>query len=459
MTKESSTAKQTTQELKQGVEKEIKKIKNRHSVEQFLHFQFIRIGIVVGIIVTIMGVFAGYEGVLLASDDTGTVLSASARIAIIVTLIAVTVLAVFIGNYFYLAKVQKQTCRRIHEPVDLMDEIMDEISKGNLSRHIDYQANDEFTNMMNNASLATKELRSYIQDITRILEQIGNKNVVLDIDKEYLGEFCAIHDSMIRIVDGLNETLGEMRTSFSQVRDGAETLAVAAQHMAEGAQQQEHHVQQLVDDIENVSQSVHSNTIAAEGVEELSQNSMVQMEQGEEKMQELSQAMDCIRTEAREIENIIEVIVGIADQTNLLALNASIEAARAGEHGKGFAVVAGEIGALAQSSAEASKNITELIQKSMTAVDNGVAITEETVNMLQGIAEISSEISKNITDITNDSRKQDTYLKDMLSSAQEIATVVDQNSAAAQESSALSEELLSHSETVMAMIEEYNLRE
>lgn len=458
MTKENSTAKQATLERKQEVQQEITKIKNRHSIQQYLHFQFIRIGVVVGIILGIMSLFAGYEGVLLASNDEGTVLNASTRIAIIVTLIVVTLIATLVGINLYLAKIRKQTCMRIQEPVDMMDETMAEISKGNLSRTIDYPAKDEFTNMMDNASLATKELKGYIQDITRILNELRNKNMNLTIDKEYLGEFASIHDSMIDIVDGLNHTFSEMKASFSQVRDGAETLAVAAQHMAEGAQQQEHHVQQLVNNIENASQSVHSNTIAAEGVEKLSQDSMVQMAQGEEKMQELSQAMDSIRTEAKEIENIIEVIVGIADQTNLLALNASIEAARAGEHGKGFAVVAGEIGTLAQSSAEASKNITDLIQKSMAAVDNGVTITERTVDVLQGIAEISGEISRNITEITNDSRKQDAYLKEMLTSAQEIATVVDQNSAAAQESSALSEELLGHSETVMAMIEEYNLK-
>ena len=455
---ENSTAKQATQEIKQGMEQQITKIKNKHSIEQYMKFQFARIGVLVGIIVGVLGCYAGYEGVVIAKyKDANT----SSTVGMIIAVIGVLVMAVIVFAVisFCLTKVRKQICSRIEEPVGLMDQIMDELSKGNLSREIDYQATDEFTNMMNNATIATNELRGYIHDITRVLEQIGDKNMELTIDKEYLGEFSAIQESMNRIVDSLNDTFGEMRVSFSQVRDGAETLAVAAQNMAEGAQQQEHHVQQLVENIKNASQSVHNNTMAAEGVEQLSQESMVRMQQGEEKMQELSGAMDSIRKESKEIENIIAVIVGIAEQTNLLALNASIEAARAGEHGKGFAVVAGEIGTLAQSSAEASKNITELIEKSIVAVDNGVSITEQTVDMLQGIADISGEISGKITDITSDSRKQDAYLNDMLSSAQEIASVVDQNSAAAQESSALSEELLSHSETVMAMIEEYRLRE
>ena len=186
---------------------------------------------------------------------------------------------------------------------------------------------------------------------------------------------------------------------------------------------------------------------------------MEKMEEGEKKMGELSAAMDLIRAESNEIASIIEVITGIAAQTNLLALNASIEAARAGEHGKGFAVVTSEIGALAGPSAEASQNITELIHKSIAAVNNGVSITDETVEMLGGISEISSEISKNICEITDASKNQDSYLKNMLDGANEIAAVIDQNTASAEESSALSEELLGNADSVMGMIDQYKIRE
>ena len=114
---------------------------------------------------------------------------------------------------------------------------------------------------------------------------------------------------------------------------------------------------------------------------------------------------------------------------------------------------------MASSSSEASQNITDLIHKSIVAVDNGVSITGETVQMLNGISQMSSEISNNITGITEDSRKQDAYLKDMISSANEIASVVDQNTSLAEESSALSEELLGHTDSVMDMIEQYKLRD
>jgi len=263
------------------------------------------------------------------------------------------------------------------------------------------------------------------------------------IEEEYIGDFAQIHTSLLDIIESFNSTMFEMRTAFTQVRDGASSMADTAQSMANGAEQQSKYIRELLDRVEKISVLVHENTTAAEGVEKLSTSSISQME-------ELITAMNSIRDGSNEITSIIEVITKIALQTNLLALNASIEAAHAGEQGKGFAVVATEIGTLANSSAEASKNITELIQKSISAVNNGVEVTNKTAEMLTGI-------SKNITTITDSVRNQEIYLKDMVDSANEVADVIDENTAAAQQSSALSEELLGYTENVVAMIEQYNI--
>lgn len=432
---------------------------NNFTIEKYLHKNFIRIGFVVGIILGILGIFAIYEGVVLSKYKLAEGMSRGTAIAYTVALIGVVIAASIVGIDLFLAKLARQTIARISQPVSIMDNVMSELSAGKLDTKIQYDYADEFADMMVNADKATDELRKYINNISFTLAQIGNKNMDISITEDYIGEFVAIQNSMIDIVDSLNVTLTEMRSAFGQVRDGAESLAGAAQAMAEGAEQQERHVRSLVENIENVSRSVHNNSISAVNVEELSRNSIERMEQGESKMTELTKAMDVIRTESKEIENIITVITGIAEQTNLLALNASIEAARAGENGKGFAVVASEIGTLAASSAEASQNIADLIRKSMDAVDNGVVITAEAEEVLNGISTINSDISKHISEIADDSRRQDEYLKDMLDSANEIAAVVDENTASAEESSALSEELLSYTDSVMDMIEQYKLRE
>lgn len=443
-------------ELKSRKEKVVKQL----TIHKYLHIQFIKLGFVVGVALVLLGAFAAFEGIKLTQYEAGKYKTSQGfQIAITIALVSVVVIAIIVLIDRVLSRVVKKILLRIGEPVQIMDEVMSNLANGKLEDDFSYDMEDEFSNMVSNAGSAVRELKKYIDNITDTLHQMEERNMDVTVDQEYIGDFAEIRTSLLSIIDSLNVTLYEMRASFMQVRDGADSLAETAQSMADGAEQQSVHIKGMVDQIEEVADSVHNNTIAAQDVERLSKDSMEKMAEGEKKMDELSQAMDQIRMESNEIASIIEVITGIAAQTNLLALNASIEAARAGEHGKGFAVVASEIGGLAGSSAQASQNITELLQKSIAAVNNGVTITGETVEMMEGISKISSEISQNISRITDTSRKQDDSLKNMLDSANEIAAVIDQNTAAAEESSALSEELLGYTENVMAQIEKYKIKE
>ena len=438
--------------------KQVQQVKKRLTIRKYMHMQFLRIGFAVSGVVGVLALIGIYEGILLAKEDTRFDLATENKIAIIVGVILAIVVISIVGVDLFLNKIANQVIRRVKEPIDIMDHAMDELAKGNLDTKIEYQMQDEFVNMMGNTNFAMRELKRYVDDISMNLKQISEKDIDLKEVQNYIGDFVEIKDSMIEIISSLNTTLKEMKESFGEVCDGADTLAQSAQSMADGAQQQSDHIRSLVDNIGNVSNSVHDSTSKTDEVEKLSRDAVQQIQEGEDKMDNLVKAMDLIREESNEIANIIEVIGGIAEQTNLLALNASIEAARAGEHGKGFAVVAGEIGTLAGSSAEAAQNITDLIHKSIAAVNNGVSLTGETVHMMDGITKIWEEISSHITEITQATKEQDAYLQDMLTSAGEIAAVVDKNTASAQESSALSQELLSEMENAMELIDQYKLR-
>ena len=438
--------------------KQVQQVKKRLTIRKYMHIQFLRIGFAVSGVVGVLALIGIYEGILLAKEDTRFDLATENKIAIIVGVILAIVVISVVGVDLFLNKIAKQVIRRVKEPIDIMDHAMDELAKGNLDTKIEYQMQDEFVNMMGNTNFAMQELKRYVDDISMNLKQISEKDIDLKEVQNYIGDFVEIKDSMIEIISSLNTTLKEMKESFGEVCDGADALAQSAQSMADGAQQQSDHIRSLVDNIGNVSNSVHDSTSKTDEVEKLSRDAVQQIQEGEDKMDNLVKAMDLIREESNEIANIIEVIGGIAEQTNLLALNASIEAARAGEHGKGFAVVAGEIGTLAGSSAEAAQKITDLIHKSIAAVNNGVSLTGETVHMMEGITKIWEEISSHITEITQATKEQDAYLQDMLTSAGEIAAVVDKNTASAQESSALSQELLSEMENAMELIDQYKLR-
>ena len=323
-------------ELKSRREKVVKQL----TIHKYMHIQFIKLGFIVGIALVLLGAFAAFEGIKLTQYEAEKYnTSQGLQITLTIVVVSVVVVGIIVVIDKVLNRVVKKILQRIGEPVQIMDEVMSNLAGGKLEDNFSYDMEDEFSNMVSNAGSAVKELKKYIDNITDTLHEMEERNMDVTVDQEYIGDFAEIRTSMLSIIDSLNVTLYEMRASFMQVRDGADSLAETAQSMADGAEQQSLHIKGMVDQIEEVSESVHNNTMAAQDVERLSKDSMERMAEGEKKMDELSHAMDQIRMESNEIASIIEVITGIAAQTNLLALNASIEAARAGEHGKGFAYV------------------------------------------------------------------------------------------------------------------------
>lgn len=156
-------------------------------------------------------------------------------------------------------------------------------------------------------------------------------------------------------------------------------------------------------------------------------------------------AMDRIQHSSSQIGKIIGVIDEIAFQTNLLALNAGVEAARAGEAGKGFAVVAQEVRELAQRSANAAKEIKNLVQVSSAEVGSGVELVNQTGDALLKIELHITSIADGIGEIVESYRQQSTGLQEINTSVNSMDHTTQQNAAMVEEVSAASHDLLSQS--------------
>ena len=156
---------------------------------------------------------------------------------------------------------------------------------------------------------------------------------------------------------------------------------------------------------------------------------------------ELNTAINNIAKASNAISNITSVIDDIAFQTNILALNAAIEAARAGTHGKGFAVVADEVRNLAGKSQASAKDAGNLISQTLSSVDEGVEVVNNTISLLTNIMSETKKIDTVIDDVLVISGEQKTLSEQMQTETSKISDVVNNISATSEETAATSEEL------------------
>ena len=238
----------------------------------------------------------------------------------------------------------------------------------------------------------------------------------------------------------------------SQIASASEQVSSSSQSLAEGSSEQASSLEETSASMEEMASVTKQNAENIEAATKLVDMCRVSAENGNSTVEEMNTAMEEINTGSKKIAEITKVIDGIAFQTNLLALNAAVEAARAGEHGKGFAVVAEEVRNLAQRSAAAAKDTTELIEDGLTKADNGAKLSGKCGDALQDIVNNVKKATDLTNEIKNASIEQSEGIGQVNNAIQQMDQVTQQNAANAEETASASEEMTAQTENLMDQI-------
>ena len=249
-----------------------------------------------------------------------------------------------------------------------------------------------------------------------------------------MADVHALQQRFHTLVAAVHVNIGRLRSTGSDISDGNHRLG-------ERTTQTTHSLAATTQEMQALTQAVHASFSAATQAEQRAGQALAAASEGGNVMQQVVSTMRDIEQSSRHIEEIIGVIDGIAFQTNILALNAAVEAARAGEQGRGFAVVAAEVRSLAGRSAEAAKQIKQLIGNSVARIDSGAGLVEQAGSAMQDIVAQVQQVHRIITSISQASEQQNQGIAQMHVAVGALEQMTQQNAALVHASSAAASQL------------------
>ena len=334
-----------------------------------------------------------------------------------------------------------------------------EVANGNLNIHIPDQNKDELGLLSGELNHTMENIKSYVSDISQVLEEVGKGNISVGVTREYIGDFHEIKDSLNKIVVSLNHTMRQIRDCADRVHIGASSLASNSQALAQGASEQNSALDSFQVSVGRVAELSAQDAATASKVRAISDQAWDASQESDRQMSRMMEAMNEINASSQEIAKVIKIIEDIAFQTNILALNANVEAARAGQAGKGFAVVADEVRNLANKSSEAAKHTTEMINNAISSVNGGMVIVDSTASALRKVGEDVKNMAGLLGEIDRSTQEQARAIQEMNESIGQITTVVHANSATAEENSTSSDELSAQAGILEGLIVNFKLKD